>query len=53
MQLASDIDDFPAIAAKAAATAKDNGIALSEATVSNFAVLGITAGDTGTQRPEE
>ncbi len=49
----SDIDGFSAIAAKAAATAKANSVSLSEATVSNFAVLGITVGDTGTREPEE
>ena len=53
LNVASDIDGFSAIAAKAAATAKANGVALSEATVSNFAVLGITASVTEARRPEE
>ena len=53
LNVASDIDGFPTIAAKAAATAKANGVALSEATVSNFAVLGITASVTEARRPEE
>ena len=41
LSIESDIDGFSAIANKAAATAKANRVALSETTVSNFAVLGI------------
>ncbi len=52
LSIESDIDGFSAIAAKAAATAKANNVLLSESTVSNFAVLGITVGDTGTREPE-
>ncbi len=49
----SDIDGFPAIAAKAAATAKANRVPLSDTTVSNFAILGITVSATMTPEPEE
>ena len=42
LNVGSEIDGFSAIAAKAAATAKANRVPLSEATVSNFAILGIT-----------
>jgi hypothetical protein len=47
----SDIDGFSAIAAKAAAAAKANSVPLSEATVSNFVVLGITVGTVETETP--
>ncbi len=49
----SDIDGFSAIATKAAAVATANSVALSETTVSNFAVLGITVSATRTPEPEE
>ncbi len=49
----SDIDGFSAIATKAAATAKANNVPLSETTVSNFAVLGITVSATRIAEPEE
>jgi hypothetical protein len=49
----SEIDGFSAIAAKAAAVAKVNSVPLSEATVSNFAVLGITVSATRTPEPDE
>ena len=53
LNVGSDIDGFSAIAAKAAAAAKANHVRLSESTVSNFAVLGITVGDTGTRETEQ
>lgn len=49
LNIESDIDGFSTIAAKAAAAAKANGVTLSDATVANFAVLGITVGDAGTE----
>ncbi len=52
LSVESDIDGFSAIAAKAAAVAKANSVPLSETTVSNFAVLGITVGNTGTGEPD-
>ncbi len=51
LSVESDIDGFSAIAAKAAAAAKANNVPLSEATVSNFAVLGITVGAVETETP--
>ncbi len=53
LSVESDIDGFSTIAAKAAATAKANKVPLSEATVSNFAVLGITVSAARTPEPEE
>ena len=52
LSIESDIDGFPAIAAKAAAVAKANSVSLNETTVSNFAVLGITVSVTRTPEPE-
>ncbi len=53
LKIESDLAGFQPIAAKAAATAKANNVLLSEATISNFAVLGITVGKTGKREPEE
>jgi hypothetical protein len=47
LSIESDIDGFSAIATKAAATAKANRVALSETTVSNFAILGIKVAGAG------
>lgn len=51
LSIESDIDGFPAIATKAASVAKANNIPLSETTVSNFAILGITVSAARTPEP--
>lgn len=51
LNIESDLDGFQDIVAKAAAVAKANHVPLSEATVSNFAVLGITVGTVETATP--